>query len=126
MNIYNRVKLIREDKKYSQEYIAHELGLSQSQYSRRENGEIKFVPQEIRRLAKLLETSVSDLFGEDTTIFNNHDQKGGNFGQHITLSEKVIDLYEARLKEKDKSIDQLLTTIKTQGETITFLRKKKQ
>lgn len=40
MDIATKVKLLREDKKISQEFISQELGLSQSQYSRRENGEV--------------------------------------------------------------------------------------
>lgn len=42
MKIHETIKEIREDKKISQEVVAHNLRLSQSQYSRRESGEIKF------------------------------------------------------------------------------------
>jgi transcriptional regulator with XRE-family HTH domain len=58
MEISHKVKLIREDKKFSQEYVSHKLGLSQSQYSRRENGEVKFIAEEIGKLAKILEIPV--------------------------------------------------------------------
>lgn len=90
--------------KISQEFISHELGLSQSQYSRRENGEVKFVTEEIGKLAKLLEVSVSHIYGEETNSFTVHTQNGGNFGQYIQVSEKLIEQFEARLKEKDEII----------------------
>jgi transcriptional regulator with XRE-family HTH domain len=104
MKLHEKVKTIREERKISQGFMAHELGLDQSQYSRREKGEIQFVPEEIIKLSKLLETTISNLFGEETIVFNNNDQKGGNFGQYVTIPEKLIEQYELRLKEKDELI----------------------
>lgn len=107
MKIYDRIKQIREDKKLSQSYIANELHLDQSQYSRRENGEIAFIPDELEIISKILDTPISKLFGEETNVFNNIDQKGGNFAQHqyINIPEKLIEQYESRLKEKDELIE---------------------
>jgi transcriptional regulator with XRE-family HTH domain len=97
MHVHEKIKIIREDKKLSQGFLAHELGLDQSQYSRREKGEIQFVPDEIVKLSKLLDTSISNLFGEETNVFNNIDQKGGNFGQYVSTQDKLIEQYELRL-----------------------------
>lgn|GEM_PF-333996 len=105
--IHNRVKTIRESKKISQDFLASELGLNQSQYSRRENGEIKFDTDEVLKLSSLLEASVAELFGQESAIFNNHNQKGGNFGQYISVSEKLIEQYEKRLLDKDRIIELL-------------------
>jgi transcriptional regulator with XRE-family HTH domain len=104
MDIATKIKLLREEKKISQEFISHQLGLSQSQYSRRENGEVKFIAEEIGKLAQLLEVSVSYIFGEESNSFTVHTQNGGNFGQYIQASEKLIEQYEIRLKEKDDMI----------------------
>lgn len=104
MKLHEKVKTLREERKLSQDFLAHELGLDQSQYSRREKGEIQFVPDELKKISKLLETTISNLFGEETIVFNNTDQKGGNFGQYVTTSEKLIEQYELRLKEKDELI----------------------
>jgi transcriptional regulator with XRE-family HTH domain len=112
MDISNKIKTLREDKKISQEYIAHELGLSQSQYSRRESGEIKFIAEEIGKLSKILEVPVSHIYGQETNSFTIHTQNGGNFGQHIQLSEKLIAQFEARLLEKDDMISILKNQLK--------------
>ncbi|MBN9293163.1 MAG: helix-turn-helix transcriptional regulator [Flavobacteriia bacterium] len=104
MKLHERVKYIREQKRISQESVAHELGMSQSQYSRRESGEVNFLAEEIGILSKALDTKVSEIYGEQPNIFNNHNQKGGNFGYHITIPEKLIEQYELRLKEKDELI----------------------
>lgn len=107
MKIHEKVKLLREEKKLSQDFIAHQLGLSQPQYSRRESGEIKFIADEIGKLAKALETSISNLYGEETNSFSIQTQNGGNFGQYVTIPEKLIEQYEARLREKDEIISLL-------------------
>ena len=104
MNLYQRIKDTREEKKISQEYIAHELSLSQSQYSRREKGEVKFLADELLTIARILEVSIAQLYGESGNSFAVHTQNGGNFGQYISVSEKLIEQYEARLKEKDEMI----------------------
>ena len=107
MEIYEKIKNIRESKKISQDYLAIELGLGQSQYSRRETGEVEFSPKQIKTISKLLDTSIANLFGEETITFNNNGKKVGNFGQYITTSEKLIEQYEFRLKEKDEIIARL-------------------
>ncbi|MBI2259048.1 MAG: helix-turn-helix transcriptional regulator [Flavobacteriia bacterium] len=106
MKLHERIKAIREDKSISQEAVAFALGMSQSQYSRRENGEVKFNADEIIDLSKKLETKISDLYGEETTTLYNHNQKGGNFGvgYYVMMPEKLIEQYEKRLQEKDEMI----------------------
>lgn len=91
MKIHEKVKFIRESQRVSQEHVAYQLGISQSQYSRRENGEIKFIVDEISELAKILETSISNLFDDETNSFVVHTQNGGNFGQYISFPEKLIE-----------------------------------
>jgi transcriptional regulator with XRE-family HTH domain len=52
------IKKLRLSKGYSQENMAMDLGLSQSQYSRRENGTIEFSLVEIRRICKILDVDL--------------------------------------------------------------------
>jgi transcriptional regulator with XRE-family HTH domain len=118
MKLHEKVKYFREAKKLSQESIAIELGLNQSQYSRRENGSIKFNGEEIELLSKLLKVNPSELFGDQSVILNNKDQKGGNFAQYITLPKELIQQYELRIKEKDE-------VIKLLKDKIILLEKKK-
>lgn len=110
MKVYERIKTTRENKKLSQDSVAFNLNLGQSQYSRRENGEIPFSAEEIEKLSAILDTKISELYGEETIIFNSHNQKGGAFGQfenYITVPDKLIDQYEKRLEEKETIISLL-------------------
>ena len=118
MKIHEKVKDVRENRKLSQEFIAHKLGLDQSQYSRRESGEIKFLAEEIILLSKALDTKISELYNEESTVFNNLDQKGGASGQYVTIvSDKLIEQFEKRIIEKDTIIEELKKEIKKNSKT---------
>jgi len=123
MKLHDKVKLYRESKKLSQENVAYKLGLNQSQYSRRESGNILFSVKELESLSKLFEIQTSDLLNDETIIFNNKDQKRGNFGQYITMPNELIQQYEKRLQEKDEYIATLKEQISLLNEAIKELNK---
>ena len=79
MKLHEKVKFYRELKRFSQENIAFDLGLNQSQYSRRESGAIKFNVEEIDKLSKILDVSANELFGDETIVFNNVDQNRNTY-----------------------------------------------
>jgi transcriptional regulator with XRE-family HTH domain len=107
MELHEKVKFYREAKKLSQDSVAYNLGLDQSQYSRRENGTIQFKSDEISKLCETLEISPVELFNSESVIFNNTNQQGGNFGQYISFPEELQKQYELRIKEKDEMINVL-------------------
>lgn len=107
MELHEKVKFYREAKKLSQDSVAYNLGLDQSQYSRRENGSIKFNSDEISQLCQVLEVTPLELFNSESVIFNNTNQQGGNFGQYISFPEELQKQYELRIKEKDEMINLL-------------------
>lgn len=106
MKLNERIKFYRENKKLSQEFVGFQLGLNQSQYSRRESGTIKFNTDELEKISKVLEVDISELMGE-STVFNNNNQVGGTFAQTIYTSEDVTKQYASIINEKDKTIELL-------------------
>lgn len=111
MTINEKVKFFREKKGYSQESLAYRLGIEQSQYSRRENGQVKFSADEVLEISKMLDIEISELFSDQTVVFNLTTQNGGSFGQYINIPEVLITQYEQRLKEKDEMISTLKNVI---------------
>lgn len=57
-NIYR----IRQEKNYTQEYMADELCISQSQYCKKENGTQKFSFEEIVKISRILNIELKDIF----------------------------------------------------------------
>lgn len=115
--VLEKIKDIRKQKGYSHEYIAHELDISQVAYSKLEKNETKLTVERLYKLAEILETSVGDLLNEhQNTEFHqvNRDSAIGYQQQIETLHQedkektnKIIELYEARIQDKDRLIAQL-------------------
>lgn len=112
-NIGFNIRRIREQKGFSQEYLADRLDISQASYARLENEETKITVDRLLKIAEILETEIIDFFNATKSGIqtqNNYDGSYGNgYIQNLTIEnkdmmQKVIDLYEIRLKEKDEQI----------------------
>jgi len=77
-----RIKKIREERGIKQEYIADEMGVTQSSYGRLEKNDNRLTATKLVKIAEILNVSVSVLFGEkaNNVIYEN---KGDNAQAHI-------------------------------------------
>jgi transcriptional regulator with XRE-family HTH domain len=77
-DIGQRIRKIRENKEYTQEYVANKLDISQNTYSKIESGNIKLTIDRIGELSKILDIPIEDLLSDESKIFNlnnNHIEK---------------------------------------------------
>ncbi|CAD7823576.1 hypothetical protein CHRY9390_03265 [Chryseobacterium aquaeductus] len=59
------------------------------------------------KIAKIYDKTLNDLLPEGMTVINNNNGEYSNNAGYIVnqyLSEKVVEQYEIRLKEKDEQI----------------------
>ncbi len=114
MSIGSNVKDKRISKNLSQEVLAERLHISQATLSNIESG--KSVPDVIllQQIAEALDTNINELLDGKTIFVNNHSQNGGvGYAEVVNqLSEKLIELYEKQLKEKDVVIKELKEQLK--------------
>lgn len=106
--IGHRIKKIRELRGYSQEYLAEEREISQSAYSDLENNKTRLGLKRLQRIADVLDVDIVELMSSNITFSDN--QKGGvaNNAYVINqLSDKLLEQFEQRLKEKDIIIEML-------------------
>lgn len=106
----NKLKKLRKQKGWSQELVSDKLHLSQSAYARIENGDSGSWASHLEAICTIYEISPEELLKCDNVIINSH-QKGGNSNNAYVinqLSEKLIEQYESRIKEKDLRINELL------------------
>lgn len=66
--ILERIKKIRNLRGVNQEYIALQMGMSQSTYSKIENGNQKLTFEVIGKIANALNVSINQLTDKDTQI----------------------------------------------------------
>jgi len=112
MEIYEKVRFFREQKKLSQEFVSTFLNIEQSQFSRRESGQIPFSINELEKLSELFDVKISDFFKEKTVNLSSNNQSRNSFEQNIYLPDRLIKQYEMRLKEKDEMIALMKEQIK--------------
>lgn len=66
--IKRKLTLKRIERNFTQEEIAYLLGISQSQYSRRERGSTKISATEWNKLAKILDSELATIYETDENI----------------------------------------------------------
>jgi len=110
MKVGGKIKKMRELRNYTQDYMAIQLNMSQSGYSKIEQDETDVPFSRLIQISKILEIALSDLinFDEGKLLMNNswHESSQG-FIFHQGLAENEKNLYEARINEQAKEIERL-------------------
>lgn len=101
----------RIEKNITQEDMAFRLGMNQSQYCRRENGTTKISKKEWDKIAKVLETSLEEIYEPEDGVYiiNNENASGNYSGSHnhfhqipdhvLETMRKYIEKLEAELED---------------------------
>ncbi|PJJ10543.1 DNA-binding XRE family transcriptional regulator [Flavobacterium sp. 1] len=109
----------RVERNLSQEKIADLLGISQSQYNRRENGVTKISKKEWDKMAKVLDTTLENIYEPEDGIYiiNNesanrdylgsHNHFGSNNEYVFETMKKYIYKLEEEIKIKEQYIKDL-------------------
>ncbi|MDR4952940.1 helix-turn-helix domain-containing protein [Chryseobacterium sp. ES2] len=114
IQIGSKIRRLRENKGFSQEEMAERLQISRSAYSRIESGETNSWVNHIQKLCENFDIKPEDFFiNSDNNINTNQDnasavQANTHHDTHITinqLSEKVIELYEERIRELKEQVE---------------------
>jgi transcriptional regulator with XRE-family HTH domain len=105
--VITNIKTIRETKNYSEEYMADKMGISQSTYNRKENGEGDFTLTELIRMADVLEVSVSKIIDMDLAKVINqyHNQDQAGYIEHQTVVSD--EGYKAAIAAYEKEVEYL-------------------
>lgn len=112
MKIGNKLKGFRVEKGFTTQIMAEKIGVSEPTYRRYETDKSFPDIAMLDNIAKALDKSFIELLPNECLVQYNNDQKGGvvvNLGTINNLSEKLIEQYELRIKEKDKLIEYLMS-----------------
>lgn len=117
-------KLIRKrnEKAFTQKDLAEYLNISQTQYSRKEKGEVEISDEEWERISKFLDTNVDDIKENDIKNTNNYFENtvtsssfgniGGTFYCNIPeflleSQKEFIEMLKKEIQQKDAAIEAL-------------------
>ena len=114
--IYDRLKKVRLEKNYSQDYLAKKLGITQKAYSKIENNETKLNVDVLQRLTEILEVPIESFFRTNNQPSLN-DFNTRNGGDNVIYktgnNEKTDELYNKLLQLKDDVINAKTSEIET-------------
>ncbi len=110
----NNIAKLRGMKQQTQKEIAAKLNLSQSEYSKIEQ-KAEIDDDLLSLIASAIGITPEALknFNEDAVIFNiqNMNDNAANYQYHFNPIDKVVELYERLLKEKEEMLKQKDETI---------------
>lgn len=105
------IRLIRESRGYSQEFVANKLGITQQAYSVGEKNPDSMTLKRLRALSKVLDVPLITLLGEDNVfVQQNYNQHGGHAAAQMIvngLSENERGLFQQIIEEQSKTITML-------------------
>ena len=111
--IGNKIRILREEKGFSQENLAAALDITQSNYARLEKDDNRISVPRLIVIARTLETSVTELVGEkaNNVINQNHNQEAvtylhANFQADKDHIQTLKDEIEYLKKMVDKFLEQ--------------------
>lgn len=101
---------LRKKKSWSQEQTADYLNISRSAYQRIESGEGFSWASNLEKICEVFEVQPEELLKSNNITINSNQQGGNSTNGYIInqLSDKIIEQYELRIKEKDLLIEILL------------------
>lgn len=110
MKVGNKIKKIRELKNYTQEYMANELSMSISNYSKIERDEISITLDRLDEIATILKMKFQDILAfDEKNVFNfiNSPHSQGyinNLYAGNTNADKILNEIFARLNNIEKKL----------------------
>ncbi len=110
----------RLEKNITQEKMGDLLGITQSQYNRRETGVTKLTKKEWDKMAQILDTTLENIYEpEDGMYIINNENANGNYSgsqNHFhQLPDHVLETmrkYIAKLEEENKSLTEEILRLK--------------
>lgn len=93
-----KLRSLRKQRGYTQEYMSKILSTDVSNYSRKESGDVKIFEDEWEKLAKALEVPVEEIKEErsarvvnnDNLVFNDQSANN-NFNQYYNIPEYILE-----------------------------------
>jgi len=75
MEVYEKIRIVRQAKEYSQEYMADKLNLDTVNYGRIERGQTKLTIKKLEDIAEILNVPTRLFFYEDDLNYKEFERK---------------------------------------------------
>jgi transcriptional regulator with XRE-family HTH domain len=105
IKIGSKLRRLRMEKGYKQEYLAEVLEISQKTYSNMENDKSSISLDTLKKIAQEYKIELIDLIKDDKVVIqNNSSNDTSTFNGIVNHSEELITQLKERIADKDKII----------------------
>lgn len=110
-----KLKSLRKQRGYTQEYMSKIISTDVSNYSRKESGDVRIYDDEWEKLAKALDVPVEDIKEEKpSSIVQNNDNltfndNSGNYNYYCSIPNHILDNlndYITLLKKQNEALEE--------------------
>jgi transcriptional regulator with XRE-family HTH domain len=105
MDISNRLRRTRQQQGLSQEYVACQLGISQSTYNRLENGTFKLTVDMLLQLAALFKVDICFVLYGNAANRPNSSEQWHHYEQLFQRQEQLLLSQEAQLLAQQRLLE---------------------
>ena len=109
-NIGINIRKLREQRGYSQEVVATELGINQSTYGKIERDASNITVERLQKIAEILDVDMASILDVGTkNTFTNQTNQGNGYVETInndyrTFADELKSAYEKTISAKDEQI----------------------
>jgi len=103
-----KLRNLRKQRGYTQEYMSKIIATDVSNYSRKENDEVRIYDDEWEKLAAALDVPVEEIKEEKpTNVINNNpifQDNSGNFNQYHSIPDSIVENLQSYIKILEEKI----------------------
>ncbi len=120
-----KIKMIRELRNFSQDYVAESLGIKQNSYSKIETNQTKLTAETLQKLSEIFQVSPMDIMNHQPAIINFQPNQGTqqSIGYIETFVSSQKELIDKLIETKNKETDSLKEIVNGLKEVISSLKK---
>ena len=126
MSVYEKIRLVRQAKGFTQEEVAEKLGMSPNAYGDIERGDSDPKLSKLQKIAETLEMDLSELLDlSDKTVLNINFTKQGKHYNVYMSSNSELEKQKSICEFKDKEIEMYQQRITDLTKLVNVLEKTK-
>jgi transcriptional regulator with XRE-family HTH domain len=118
-----KLKLFRELRNFTQDFVAQELDITQGAYSNYETNQTKLSAEMLKKVAAVLGVSPVDILSSQPTIVNFdstiHGQGISQVDNFYTFQREFVEKMIASKDEQIKALQDTISTLRTTIENLT-------
>lgn len=113
MDFPEKIRLLRNEKKYSQEQMANLLGINQKAYSKIERGKTKLNYERLCQLAKIFDLTLSELINIDSRFLRKEKWIDTSRSPllSVELLSQIFQKYDDKIVQIEKDLEHALKEI---------------